>query len=252
MNAEKLYISTIAADAPELARRHGLGLEIAEYCTACNMDEGFAENDAAVREKLAGVARRTLHAPFSELFPCAVDPRARELARERYAQAMALAVGYGARKLIIHGGFNPYLYFPEWYTAQSAPFWREFMGDVPQGLEICLENVTEPAPELLCEIIAAVDDPRLKMCLDVGHANAYSLVPVGEWIAMLGKRIAHVHLHNNDGSRDAHAPLNAGSMDIPRILELLDEHAPEAEICIESVDALSCLETLEETGAMEK
>ena len=69
---------------------------------------------------------------------------------------------------------------------------------------------------------------------------------------MLGGRIAHVHLHNNDGSRDAHAPLHAGSMDIPRILELLDEHAPEAEICIESVDALSCLKTLEETGAMEK
>ena len=69
---------------------------------------------------------------------------------------------------------------------------------------------------------------------------------------MLGGRVAHVHLHNNDGSRDAHAPLNAGSMNIAHILKLLDECAPDAEICIESVDALSCLETLEETGAMEK
>ena len=250
MNAEKLYISTIAADAPELARRHGLGLEIAEYCTACNMDEGFAENDAAVREKLAGVARRTLHAPFSELFPCAVDPRARELARERYAQAMALAVGYGARKLIIHGGFNPYLYFPEWYTAQSAPFWREFMGDVPQGLEICLENVTEPAPELLCEIIDAVDDPRLKMCLDVGHANAYSKISPMEWLERCAPCIGHFHIHNNQGDWDTHAALDKGGIPMAELLAAADRLCPEATLALEVMEARSSVDWLESIGAI--
>ena len=250
MNAEKLYISTIAADAPELARRHGLGLEIAEYCTACNMDEGFAENDAAVREKLAGVARRTLHAPFSELFPCAVDPRARELARERYAQAMALAVGYGARKLIIHGGFNPYLYFPEWYTAQSAPFWREFMGDVPQGLEICLENVTEPAPELLCEIIAAVDDPRLKMCLDVGHANAYSKISPMEWLERCAPFIGHFHIHNNQGDWDTHAALDKGGIPMAELLAAAERLCPEATLALEVMEARSSVDWLESIGAI--
>ena len=250
MNAEKLYISTIAADAPELARRHGLGLEIAEYCTACNMDEGFAENDAAVREKLAGVARRTLHAPFSELFPCAVDPRARELARERYAQAMALAVGYGARKLIIHGGFNPYLYFPEWYTAQSAPFWREFMGDVPQGLEICLENVTEPAPELLCEIIAAVDDPRLKICLDVGHANAYSKISPMKWLERCAPCIGHLHIHNNQGDWDTHAALDKGGIPMADLLAAADRLCPEATLALEVMEARSSVDWLESIGAI--
>lgn len=250
MNAEKLYISTIAADAPELARRHGLGLEIAEYCTACNMDEGFAENDAVVREKLAGVARRTLHAPFSELFPCAVDPRARELARERYAQAMALAVGYGARKLIIHGGFNPYLYFPEWYTAQSAPFWREFMGDVPQGLEICLENVTEPAPELLCEIIDAVDDPRLKMCLDVGHANAYSKIPPMKWLERCAPCIGHFHIHNNQGDWDTHAALDKGGIPMAELLAAAERLCPEATLALEVMEARSSVDWLESIGAI--
>ena len=107
-------------------------------------------------------------------------------------------------------------------------------------------------PEYIRDVCDGVDDPRLRICLDVGHANAYSEVSVEDWISMLGKRIAHVHLHNNDGSRDAHALLNEGSMDIAHILELLDAHAPEAEICIESVDAVSCLKALEETGAMEK
>lgn len=250
MNAEKLYISTIAADAPELARRHGLGLEIAEYCTAYNMDERFAENDAAVREKLAGVARRTLHAPFNELFPCAIDPRARELARERYTQALGLAVSYGARKLIIHGGFNPYLYFPEWYTAQSVPFWREFISTVPQGLEICLENVTEPAPELLCDIIAAVDDPRLKICLDVGHANAYSQIPPMKWLDSCAPHIGHFHIHNNPGDWDTHAALDEGSIPMAELLAAADRLCPEATLALEVIEARHSVDWLGSIGAI--
>ena len=96
MENHRFYLSTIAADAAGTARQYALGLEIAEYCTACNMDEHFPETDAAVREKLAGIARVTLHAPFNELFPCAIDPRARALAADRFREAIALAKGYGA------------------------------------------------------------------------------------------------------------------------------------------------------------
>jgi len=55
MENHRFYLSTIAADAAGTARQYALGLEIAEYCTACNMDEHFPETDAAVREKLAGL-----------------------------------------------------------------------------------------------------------------------------------------------------------------------------------------------------
>ena len=99
MENHRFYLSTIAADAAGTARQYTLGLEIAEYCTACNMDEHFPETDAAVREKLAGIARVTLHAPFNELFPCAIDPRARAIAADRFREAIALAKGYGAEKI---------------------------------------------------------------------------------------------------------------------------------------------------------
>ncbi len=48
MKKDQLFLSTIAPDAREEARRHGLGLEIAEYCTAWNMDEQFETTHAAV------------------------------------------------------------------------------------------------------------------------------------------------------------------------------------------------------------
>ena len=111
------------------------------------MDGHFPETDAAVREELAGIARATLHAPFNELFPCAIDPRARALAADRFREAIVLAKRYGAEKVVIHGGYNPRIYFPCWYTEQSVIFWREFLNAHPGDYEICLENVMEEEPE---------------------------------------------------------------------------------------------------------
>ena len=74
------YLSTIDENAQTLAKQYGMGLEIAEYCTAWNLDEKFPETDVAVRKKMEGVSNLVFHAPFNELFPCAIDPRARELA----------------------------------------------------------------------------------------------------------------------------------------------------------------------------
>ena len=72
MDQRKIYISTTASDAQETAKWYGLGIEIAEYCTAWNMDEKFKEVHPKVQEEIAGISRRILHAPFNELFPCAI------------------------------------------------------------------------------------------------------------------------------------------------------------------------------------
>ena len=82
MKKESCYLSTIASDAVETAKQYGLGLEIAEFCTAWNMDEKFHAVDPVVREKIADCPSTPLHAPFNELFPCAIDRRARSLAAE--------------------------------------------------------------------------------------------------------------------------------------------------------------------------
>ena len=37
MRRDKIYISTISTDAVRVAQEYGLGLEIAEYCTAWNI-----------------------------------------------------------------------------------------------------------------------------------------------------------------------------------------------------------------------
>ena len=168
MKKENIYLSTIATDAVQAAKEFGVKLEIAEYCTAWNMDEKFGGVDQVVRKKLDGISQSVLHAPFNELFPCAIDKKARALAAERYRQAIELAKRYGSTKVIIHGGYNPWIYYPVWYVEQSILFWKEFLKEDP-GVEIVLENVLETEPQWLLDIAKGVDDPRLKLCLDIGH-----------------------------------------------------------------------------------
>lgn len=221
----QLYLSTIDPQAGELARRYQLGVEIAAFCTAENMDERFAQTDAALGQQLRDVPRRLFHGPFNELFPCAIDPLARKLAAYRYGQALALSRHYDAKKLILHGGFSPRLYFPCWYVEQSVPFWRDFLESHPGSFEICLENVMEEEPETLLAIVSQVNDPRLRLCLDVGHVNVYSRLPAKDWISCWGEFLSHVHLHNNRGDTDTHSGLADGTLPMEDLIAALPQTA---------------------------
>ena len=114
------------------------------------MDERFSEVHPKVQEEIAGISRRILHASFNELFPCAIDKKARALAAHRYRQAIDLAKQYGASKVVIHGGYNRGLYYPVWYLEESIKFWKEFLAEDP-GVQIVLENVLETEPGWLLE-----------------------------------------------------------------------------------------------------
>ena len=122
MDKQKLYLSTIDPEAARIAQEYGIGLEIAEYCTAWNMDDEFDAVHPAVTKKLTQAGECLLHGPYNELFPCAIDRQARALAAKRYRQAIDLAKVYGAKKVILHGGYNPWIYYPVWYVEQSIAF----------------------------------------------------------------------------------------------------------------------------------
>ena len=243
MKKEKIFLSTIASDAVRVAKEYGVNLEIAEYCTAWNMDKKFAGVDGVVKKKLEGIPSSTLHAPYNELFPCAIDLKARELAAERYRQAIGLAKRYGSSKVIIHGGYNPWIYFPVWYIEQSILFWKEFLEEDP-GVEIVLENVLETDPCWLLDIVKGVENPRLRLCLDIGHVNAYSKIPVMDWLETWAPYISHFHVHNNDGSRDAHGQLMDGTIPMKELLAVIAAKCPGASITLELMNAAPSVQWL--------
>ena len=235
LKKENLYLSTIAPDAAEIARKWGVHLDIDEFCTAWNMDREFPAVDKTVKETIEGVGGLLLHAPFNELFPCAIDPKARELAADRFRQAIDLAKGYGAKKVIIHGGYNPWIYYPAWYVEQSILFWKDFLLDDP-GVELVLENVLETEPAWLLDIVKGVNDPRLRLCLDIGHVNAYSKVSVMEWLELCAPWISHFHIHNNDGTADRHCALFEGTIPMADFLRRAEALCPDATFTLELME----------------
>ena len=245
MKRENIFLSTIASDAPFYAREYGFGLEIAEFCTAWNIDRRFELTGSRVQESLQGISRSILHAPSNELFPCAIDEKARELAAYRYRQAIDLAKRYGSKKVVIHGGYHPWMYYPVWYVGQSVSFWKDFLKEDP-GIEIVLENVLETQPDLILEILEGVDDPRLRMCFDVGHINAYSYIPIMDWLETCAPWIGHIHVNNNDGREDLHQGLQDGIIPMKELLQRIESLCPEATITLEMTQTKSSLEWLRE------
>jgi len=253
LNRTHVYLSTIAPDAAALAQKYQVGLEIAEYCTAYNMDAYFDQTHPLVQEKLTHIEHRILHAPFNELFPCAIDPKARELAASRYQQALQLAAQYQAGKVVIHTGSAPSFYYDCWFEEQSILFWKAFMKSYQDDAVICLENVLDPHPEPLLHILEAAQDSRLRICLDVGHAHAYSKRPVKEWLELLSPYITHFHIHNNDRSYDAHRHLYdtaEHTMDMAALLHHAAELCPEATFTLEITEPEADLRWLQDQGLL--
>ena len=229
----KYLISEMDARAHDLAREWGVGIESIAFCAAENLSDARMIQDT--RAALSAYPARAMHGPFYEMAPCAIDPMIRDVAMHRFRQAADVCRQIGAQKLILHSGYAPQVYYPIWFTEKSIPFWREFLSTQPADFSLAIENVLDTDPAPIRDVLDGIGDARAKICLDTGHANCYSPVPIDQWIDTLGDRIGHVHLHNNAGARDAH--LCAGRMDLSDVLRRIREDAPNADICIESMEA---------------
>ncbi len=246
---QRLFLSTISPFAPGLASTYGLGLELADFCTASNLDQDFAACDAACRSKMAGVEQFWFHGPFAELCPAAIDPLIRKVTAKRYRQAIQTALDHGIHRVVLHGGFVPQVYFPQWFVPEGIKFWKMLLQTLPDSLTIALENVMEPDPDLLLALVQGVDDPRLGLCLDVGHANLTGVPPL-EWILPMAPWLRHVHLHNNDGHSDQHQELDQGTIPMRVVLETLTDRCPDATWTMETQDGRRSLQWLEKEGLL--
>ena len=247
----KIYVATVADDCRENILRYGLGVECDEFCTAINLEDPAYIDKA--RHNLEGVSRRVLHAPFNELCPAAIEPLVRQVSRYRFLQAWKMAQSFGIRRMVVHSGYVPLVYFPVWFMEQSVLFWKDLLKDLPEDCELLLENVMEDEPQMDYDIVRQVDDPRLRLCLDVGHAHCVSKkIPVQDWIRLWAPYLSHMHLHNNDTSWDTHSALDDGTLDMSEVLELLEEKAPQATWTLEALDATRSCRWLKENGWIEE
>ncbi len=252
----RLHIATICGSWQEIADEYGVGIELDYYCQAENMDgDRGVKVKAMVQKALQKYRVGIMHAPFNELFPAAIDPLARDFAMNRLNMAASLALEFGIKKMVVHSGYVPFVYFKPWHVDRSIEFWKEFMADKPADFEIAIENVLDDEPSMLVEIAQGVDLSNVGLCFDVGHANITKRInpdiSLGqdEWLDAMAPYLKHLHIHNNDGTGDFHKSFGEGTLDIERLLDgVLEKCDRNTTITAEILAEKDSFEWLAERG----
>ena len=247
---KRLYAATFSDNYTEAISDYGCGMEINHTCISELLDDvpGLITEIRNDIEK-TGADRLILHGPFTEIHPAAIDYRARDMGIIRLNEAYKICEYFNIKKMVVHTGWMPFIYFKNWQAEKGAFFWQKFMENKPSDFTICVENVLEDEPYMILDMMTRINDPRIKLCLDIGHAHAMTSadLPVEKWIEILGSHIAHFHLHNNDGTGDSHQPFGEGTMNMTNILQTIDNYCPEnATLTIEARQCLPCLLWLKE------
>ncbi len=101
-----------------------------------------------------------------------------------------------------------------------------------QGVGLAVENMVDFSrnrrrycggdPEELLELVDAVHDPAVGICIDTGHANL-SGVHAGSFIRMAGNRLKATHINDNYKDADRHLPPTFGTVDWQDVMKALRE-----------------------------
>ncbi|MDQ5988738.1 MAG: hypothetical protein CSYNP_04499 [Syntrophus sp. SKADARSKE-3] len=156
----------------------------------------------------------TLHAPFHDLRPGALDPKIRQLTVDRLKQVFDLIPFYRPKSIVCHPAFDAKYYVSaeqEWLE-NSVDTWTYFLSLVRDTETIiALENVYEDEPHLLHRLFSALASPQLRFCFDTGHFNTFSRAPLEAWMGEMSGWISQLHIHDNDGSADTHLAVGEGT-----------------------------------------
>lgn len=242
-----IYISHLLddKDMTEIFKGKDLGLESIEFSIGYCLDK-FEKSLTAYRRRIEAMGHKALniHGPFLDLNPASNDTLIRRATRQRFQQAYEAARRLEAGKIIYHTCFVPRVNFLEGWVDLAVPFWKEFLEDKGNDIQICMENVFDPEYEILAEVVREVNHPAFSLCLDVGHANHASKTPITQWIEGLAPWIGHVHIHDNDGITDSHQAIGEGSIPWHEVLKALHDFCPQTDCTIENVTREAVEKTL--------
>lgn len=222
----------------------GAGLELGSYGlegvrSDRDWDTRFAHH-RAVRDRFQGTI--AIHGPFIGMTYGHVDHLIRDAINRRLDMTFDVAVKLRASRVVLHSGYSPAIdlfKLHAMWLETNAGFWRkEIRRWADAGIEIVLENETETSPDMMVRLVNAVDSTGLGLCLDIGHQHLFSDLDAPEWVRRMGRRLLHVHLHDNNGTHDSHSALGQGSIDFEPFYAALAQHASQATVSLEVDDKM--------------
>ena len=221
----------------EMIRVRRYDLEI--YFSAAVLDQIEKVDLEKLLERLDWNPKLTLHAPFMDLNPGAVDPMVRSVTQVRFRQLLNIAAILKPRAVVFHAAYDRWRYGgrKDVWLDYSLDTWHKVMESASKiGLRVAVENVFDEDPEALQMLIEKIDCPDFGFCFDTGHVNLFTKVPLEQWFQSLGRHLVEVHLHDNNGAADSHWALGRGTVDFEKFFSLMHTHAPLPVFTIEAHD----------------
>lgn len=175
--------------------------------------------------------RLTMHGPFQDMAPGALDDEILAATRRRFRLACRWLPVFQPAALVLHLGYEARHYRHDvdaWLGRVAATFREVAALAASHGALVVLENVFEQGQDkdLFLEVIRRTGASNLKVCLDVGHLLAFGDGDYEGWLTALWPHLGLLHLHDNDGSHDTHEALGTGKVPLAFILNFLANRLP--------------------------
>lgn len=230
-------------EAFRLAERLSLSFVELSYDACIFLPGTQPPRQVAELTRATGIAT-TLHLPFVDLNLASLNEPVRRTAVEQICRALEYGAAVGSRCGVLHTG-TVFLYQPrpradavaalveslQQLPAAPVPLALENLGLTPEGVIRTPKMLHD-----LCDVAGAY------ACLDFAHAylegerfcrtdDECLSDPISDYQQILGERIIHLHLCNNDGRSDLHSATPDGVISFEKYCSYLRTFT--GTICLE-------------------
>lgn len=186
----------------------------------------------------------TIHAPSRSVNIASVLEPIRKASVELICESLTLAADCKASRVVFHPGY--YTFEEEYEKAVSAL--QKSLAEINRfahevDVPCCVENMGNWGFFFLKNPAEVQLIGSTEFCLDIGHANECGVLP-----DYLSIPFSQIHVHDNDGSSDAHLALGKGTIDIPSVIAAIRRNRNVSLIseCATLDDAVATKKMLEE------
>lgn len=205
-------------------RKNRLNLEI--YFGSRTFDDLTKGDITALKNKFDHDPSISVHAPFMDLSPGAVDPRVREITIRRFSDTLDFAGILMAKAVVFHSGYDRWKFDNrvDIWLEGSLMTWRPLDKKASDmGINIAIENIFEDDPEHLGLLAKEMNSEHFGICFDTGHFNLFSKLPLLEWLGIIKPYIKELHLHDNSRYADDHLAIGEGDFDFKTLFNELTD-----------------------------
>lgn len=181
--------------------------------------------------------RPTVHAPFFDLNPGALDPLIRQVTHLRLNQSLSIAGRLNAHLMVIHPGVDKWRYpnLDHAWLALAKDFFPSLINQASScRCRLAVENIYEETPDRLVQLVEGLNSEWFGHCFDAGHWHLFGKLAMGEWLEALRPRLFHLHLHDNHGQSDDHLPLGEGIIDFSPLKLYMEKTPVRPSITLEA------------------